>query len=67
MHRVIREQDTGKPPRRTPAAEVLDSQPNAGGQAGLVSNCWTLDAREPLIAIRRGFVASGIQAKLTTL
>jgi len=45
----------------------LDSQPNAAGQAALVSNCWTLDAGEPLIAIRRGFVASGIQAELTTL
>src|SRR5438093_7372719 len=53
--------------RGAPAAEVLDSQPNAGGQAALVSNCWTLDAGEPLIAIRRGFVASGIQAELTTL
>ena len=67
MHRVIREQDTGEPPRRAPAAKVLDSQPDAGGQAASVSNCWTLDAGEPLIAIRRGFVASGIQAKLTTL
>src|SRR5439155_21959543 len=53
--------------RSAPAAEVLDSQPKAGGQAAFVSNCRTLDAGEPLIAIRRGFVASGIQAELTTL
>jgi hypothetical protein len=28
------------------------------GRLGAI--CWTLDAGEPLIAIRRGFIASGI-------
>jgi hypothetical protein len=59
MHRVLREQDTANL-RGASAAEVLDSLPNAAAQAALVSICWTSDAGEPLIAIRRGFIAAGI-------
>ena len=64
MHRVHASGDCGTRHQRASAARIrrggLDSQPNGASQAALVSICWTLDAGEPLIAIRRGFIASGI-------
>src|SRR5665647_1793191 len=52
--------EQGNLPRRASAAGGLVVRGDAGGQAALVSSCWTLDAGELLIAIRRGFIASGI-------
>jgi MFS family permease len=51
MHRVHASGNPGTRHQRASAARILDSLPNAAGQAALVSICWTLDAGEPLIAI----------------
>ncbi len=59
MHRVHASGNPGTRHQRASAARILDSLPNAAGQAALVSICWTLDAGEPLIAILLFGVAVG--------